>query len=219
MTVRVLLEPPKARSQSPDRLRWFRRLLLLIAVVSLGYTGYVYIDSAIYQARENEILDNPQVADAGSTEPGGQPASGIRLAPQTRIGRIEIPRLNVKAVVQEGVDSKTLRRAVGHVPGTALPGETGNVALAAHRDTFFRGLRDVKKEDRITVATPDREIEYVVDSLEIVTPKEVRVRAPTATPVLTLVTCYPFNFIGKAPKRLIVRARQVSINSREFPGS
>jgi len=213
--VRVLLEPPKPFSADP--LRWFRHALLAIATAALGYTGYIYVDSALYQAREDRALDEP-VIEAVQSSTATKSRSGVILE-QTLIGRIEIPRLNVRAVVKEGVDSKTLRRAVGHVPGTALPGEVGNVAFAAHRDTFFRGLRDVRKDDRITVETFDREFQYVVDSTQIVNPKDVQVLRPTQEAVLTLVTCYPFNYVGNAPKRFIVRARQVSSNIRETPGS
>jgi sortase A len=126
------------------------------------------------------------------------------------IGRIAIPRLKVKAIVKEGVDDKTLRRAVGHVPETVRPGVPGNVGLAGHRDSFFRGLRNVRKDDRIVVETLDGKYEYVVESMKIVRPKDVHVLAPTKESVLTLVTCYPFGFVGNAPKRYIVRAKQVS---------
>ena len=128
---------------------------------------------------------------------------------QSLIGRIEIPRVQVSAIVREGVDNKTLRRAVGHVPGTALPGKPGNIGLAGHRDTFFVGLRGIRKSDRIQLTTLDGDYTYEVDSIKIVTPRDVSVLASTNEPVLTLVTCYPFNYVGSAPKRYIVRAKQV----------
>jgi sortase A len=112
--------------------------------------------------------------------------------------------------VVEGVDRISLRRAVGHIPGTALPGEAGNVGLAGHRDTFFRQLKDVKIDDEIQVSTPTSNFKYRVVSLRIVDPENVGVLAPSGENVLTLVTCYPFYFVGPAPKRWIVRARQVS---------
>jgi LPXTG-site transpeptidase (sortase) family protein len=122
--------------------------------------------------------------------------------------------LNVSAVVREGVDSKTLRRAAGHVPGTALPGDDGNVAVAAHRDTFFRGLRDVRENDRIRMVTPDGTFEYVVRSTTIVTPTDVEVLDPReGKRELTLITCYPFNYVGHAPKRFIVKAEQASVDA------
>jgi sortase A len=127
------------------------------------------------------------------------------------IGRIEVPRLNLTAIVREGVDSKTLRRAVGHIPSTALPGMPGNVGMAGHRDTFFRNLRDIKKDDRITVETLHGNYEYLVDSIRIVKPNDVSVlKTAAGSSSLTLVTCYPFNYVGSAPNRFIVRARQVA---------
>jgi sortase A len=113
-------------------------------------------------------------------------------------------------VVVEGVDKTTLRRAVGHIPGTALPGEAGNVGLAGHRDTFFRLLKDVKIKDEIQISTLKGNFKYEVVSLRIVDPDNVGVLAPSGENVLTLVTCYPFYFVGPAPKRWIVRAKQMS---------
>jgi sortase A len=126
------------------------------------------------------------------------------------IGRIEIPRLRFSAVVVEGIDSTNLRHAVGHIPGTALPGEPGNVGLAGHRDTFFRTLKNLGTGDEIQFSTPGGSIKYVVESLIIVEPDNVGVLAPSSENLLTLVTCYPFSYIGAAPRRWIVRARQVS---------
>jgi len=126
------------------------------------------------------------------------------------IGRIEIPRLALSVVVVEGVDRISLRRAVGHIPGTALPGEAGNVGLAGHRDTFFRQLKDVKIDDEIQISTLTGNLKYQVVALRIVDPENVGVLAQSGDNALTLVTCYPFYFVGPAPKRWIVRARQVS---------
>jgi sortase A len=124
-------------------------------------------------------------------------------------GTILIPRLGVEGNILEGADDDTLRIAVGHIPGTALPGAAGNVALAAHRYGYFKGLRRVRKGDRITVRTPGGTFRYAVDHIEIVEITDVSVLAPTTTPTLTLVTCYPFDYIGPAPQRLIVRAHRL----------
>jgi sortase A len=125
------------------------------------------------------------------------------------VGRIEIPRLGVSAVVVEGVDKTTLRRAVGHIPGTALPGEPGNAGLAGHRDTFFRPLKDLRIKDQIRFSTLKGNFDYEVESLRVVAPDNVGVLASSGENVLTLVTCYPFYYVGPAPKRWIVRAKQV----------
>lgn len=210
MHVRVILEPPVYRAQR-DSLRWLRLLLLTIAIGALGYTAYVYLDARIYQAREDRIIDE-------SSRPA-EPVGKARVPEDSLIGRIEIPRLQVRAIVEEGVGSTTLRRAVGHVPGTAMPGETGNVGLAGHRDSFFRELRNVRRRDQITIQTPDRDYAYEVESTRIVEPKDVEVLAPTKDATLTLVTCYPFYYVGNAPKRFIVRARQVTATQRAAQGS
>jgi LPXTG-site transpeptidase (sortase) family protein len=103
-----------------------------------------------------------------------------------------------------------LDRGVGHLDGSALPGQAGNVVLAAHRDTFFRGLRDIHNGDTVNVTTQSGPRTYKVDSTEVVDPAQTSVLDPTAKPTLTLITCYPFYFIGHAPKRFIVRARDTN---------
>ena len=128
------------------------------------------------------------------------------LAPQSLIGRIELSRVNLSAVAREGVDERTLDLAVGHVPGTAFPGDASNAAFAAHRDTFFRPLRRVNTGDVIRVTTPRGTYRYLVTSTRVVSPDDVTVLDPTSEPTLTLVTCYPFTYIGSAPYRFIVRA-------------
>ena len=130
--------------------------------------------------------------------------------PYDVVGRLEIPRLHLSTVVLEGDDDEALRYSAGHVPYTALPDETGNVGIAAHRDTIFRPLRHIAPQDRITLTTPSGIFNYVVEATEVVGPKEVRVLDASRDPELTLITCYPFFYIGPAPKRFIVHARRVS---------
>ena len=113
-------------------------------------------------------------------------------------------------MVREGADECTLRRAVGHIPGTALPGKSGNVGLAGHRDTFFRPLRNIRKNDAIDLDTGHGTLPLSGDGVpQIVTPRDVRVLKASAGKTLTLVTCYPFYYVGSAPKRFIVRAVEV----------
>jgi LPXTG-site transpeptidase (sortase) family protein len=125
------------------------------------------------------------------------------------IGRIKIPRVGVSALVLHGVGSRTLRRGVGHIPGTAQPDMNGNVGLAGHRDSFFRGLKDISKNDTIELATLDGTFEYKVEWIKIVRPKDTQVLEDEGGAALTLVTCYPFYYVGSAPKRFIVRARRI----------
>ncbi|MEI9813149.1 MAG: class D sortase [Acidobacteriota bacterium] len=121
------------------------------------------------------------------------------------MGRIAIARLNVSVIVMEGTDHLTLRRAAGHIAGTALPGEPGNVGISAHRDTFFRPLRNIARDDVITLETPAGEYRYRVVSTKIVNPEDVSVLDADGSEVLTLVTCYPFYFVGTGANRFIVR--------------
>ena len=119
---------------------------------------------------------------------------------------LEIPRLVLRVPVLEGTDELTLNRGVGHVKGTALPGECGNVGIAGHRDGFFRVLKDVTSGDTIRLVTLGETLGYTVEDIRVVEPEEIQVLAPTSTPVLTLVTCYPFYYVGNAPQRYVVRA-------------
>ena len=112
-------------------------------------------------------------------------------------------------MIVEGTDERTLRRAVGHIPGTSLPGQQGNVAIAGHRDTFFRALRNVRQDDEITLTTLDGTYRYLVDSTQVVAPEDTQVLDDSGGTILTLVTCYPFYFVGPAPKRFIVRAHKI----------
>ena len=115
-------------------------------------------------------------------------------------------------MMTEGVDKQTLSRAIGHVPTTARPGEPGNCALAGHRDSFLRGLGGVRVDDVVRIVTATRTFEYRVEWTRIVDPHQVDVLDSTATRSLTLVTCYPFEFLGHAPQRFIVRAREVPLD-------
>ncbi|HEV2852594.1 MAG TPA: class D sortase [Thermoanaerobaculia bacterium] len=207
-------------------LRWIERALILIGILCLGAWAWAWIDARIYQYRENQLLEEAAAArrsappsraaetDAlgafreGETPPQ-EPARSEPKPAGALVGRVEIPRIGVSAIVLEGVDKKTLRRGVGHIPETALPEEGGNVALAAHRDSFFRGLKDIRKNDIITLKTLENTYYYRVDWTEIVLPEDTDVLADSGAPELTLVTCYPFYYVGSAPKRFIVRAQRV----------
>jgi sortase A len=206
------------RRAAPSRrrtLQWAERLLLLVGVLCVGYFLYTYAEERLYQAFEDRELDKI-LNDTAATGTSGTAREEAAPAPRTvprrtfaagsTVGRIEIPRLGVSAVIRAGSDARTLRLAVGYIPGTALPGDRGNFGLAGHRDTFFRKLRDINPDDEIRIVTKDGVFNYYVQRTSIVMPKDVWVLDPTNYPALTLVTCYPFNYIGSAPKRFIVRA-------------
>jgi sortase A len=123
---------------------------------------------------------------------------------------LEIHKLRIRVPVFDGTDDLTLNRGVGRIIGTARPGETGNIGIAGHRDGFFRGLKDISEGDEIDLTTTDSKATYIVDQIEIVSPADVRVLQPRPSPSITLVTCYPFYFVGDAPKRFIVHASLAS---------
>jgi sortase A len=184
-------------------LRWTQRILFAGAAVLLGYYGLVAADTWIFQQRLLKTL----------SAPGSAPVASRGL-----LGRVEIARLGLSAMLIEGDDAKTLRRAVGHIPGTALPGQPGNVALSGHRDTFFRPLRNIRADDIIVVTTLQGEYRYRVVSTRIVAPDNVAVLDPGTGEILTLVTCYPFYFVGAAPDRFIVRAERIHSSAPSGPG-
>lgn len=125
------------------------------------------------------------------------------------VGRLEIPRLKVSVIVIEGVETRDLKRAVGHIPGTPFPGERGNTAVAGHRDSFFRPLRYIHLQDVITITTLRGTFTYRVVSTRAIGPKDIQVLRPTEKVTLTLITCYPFTHVGAAPRRFIVHAESV----------
>lgn len=197
-------------------LQWTQRLFVAAGMLLLGYCGFVVVDAWVFQQRESRILqqqlDNHHKASADAlqlspaTSTPGPPA----VASSGLIGRLEIPRLGLSAIVMEGISTTTLRRAVGHIPGTSLPGQPGNVGVSGHRDTFFRPLRYIQRNDIITLTTLLGEYRYRVVSTQVVGAHHIGVLDPSSNEMLTLVTCYPFYFVGSAPDRFIVRAERVT---------
>ena len=209
--------PPHADPPSSRRgLRLLERLLFIVGIACLGYYGYVSAESALYQAYETKELDAILTSTPAPANPVAAPAAAPLHPPRARpasgsaMGRLEIPRLRVSAIVRAGSDARTLRLAIGHIGGTALPGEQGNVGLAAHRDTFFRRLGEIRGGDEVRLVTPDGTFTYRVEGTRVVQPKDMWVLDPTSKPALTLITCYPFRYIGSAPQRFIVRAELVA---------
>jgi sortase A len=198
-----------------DILCWTQRVFAAAAVVSLGYCVFAVVDSWTFQNRGRRHLEQ-MLHDRQAGSPGPREAASTVRPPSPTaltdglIGRISIPRLRLSAIVLEGTSTTTLRRAVGHIAGTALPGGRGNVGIAGHRDTYFRPLRNIRQDDVITLITPLGEYRYRVVSARVVSPTDVEVLDSSDDEVLTLVTCYPFYFVGSAPDRFIVRAERVT---------
>ena len=208
-------------------LRWSGYFFSVLGVVALGYVGFVLAYTRLYQVyltrRFEQALQGarpsggsverlpstplpPATAEANRARAASFGIDGLAGSP---LGRIEISSVGLVAMVMEGTDRRTLRGAVGHIPGTALPGQRGNVAISGHRDTFFRGLRNIHKDDEITLTTLDGSYRYCVDFTEVVEPTATEVLSDSADATLTLVTCYPFYFVGPAPKRFVVRAHRI----------
>ena len=195
-------------SRVPARtiLRTTQRVLFAAGVSLLGYCAWVLADAWVFQKTETAHLEQ-LVAERHEPTPVVIP---VVPAPKETglIGRIDIARLNLSVIIIEGTSAKTLRRAVGHISGTALPGESGNVGLSGHRDTFFRPLEHVRHHDLITLTTPRGKFRYRVVSRTVVDPSDTAILDASDRESLTLVTCYPFTFIGSAPERFIVRAER-----------
>jgi sortase A len=171
------------------------------------------MDAWIFQNAERSQLERLLTArhvEASQTPSITSPKNSPPPVTGDLVGRMEISRLGLSAIVIEGTSTTILRRAVGHIPGTALPGQRGNVGISGHRDTFFRPLRNIRQNDIITLTTVVAEYRYRVVSTRVVSPYDVGVLDPGEYEILTLVTCYPFYFVGSAPNRFVVRAERVT---------
>ena len=179
------------------------RALLVVGVGLLAYAGASYAYREAYQIYLTWTFV-PELPVSW------QPSPTIAVAEGMPVANLEIPRLNLSVVVLEGVGDNILEVGAGHVPQTSLPGKSGNVAIAAHRDTFFRPLRNIQRNDVVRVTTTAGVFDYAVEWTRVVKPTDVEVLNPTEKPSLTLITCYPFHYVGSAPDRFIVRGRLIS---------
>jgi sortase A len=208
---------PDGAAAARNPFAGLRTVFLLIGLACVGYFVYTYANQTIYQAYQNWALDRA----IAKQKPGQAAQPIIAPAEGSVIGRVSIGRLDLSAVVRQGVGEDTLKEAVGHVPSSALAGQPGNFAIAAHRDTLFRGLKDIKIGDAITFESPAGRFHYEVAATRIVKPSDVSVLRPdggglihrqagSAPPkLLTMITCYPFYYVGSAPERFIVQAKLV----------
>ena len=191
-------------------LRWVAYLLVIAGGCALGWCLAMVADGYIAQRMAREQLESRTAPPASSAKPPALRApSGLALEPGTPLAELSIPRIGLSLVVMEGSDEHTLRKGLGHIEDTSLPGESGNVAIAGHRDSFFRPLLNIQVGDDIILDTPGERVHYKVSSYRVVNSSEVSVIKPTDEAVLTLVTCYPFWFVGSAPDRFVVRANLV----------
>jgi sortase A len=181
-------------------LFWLGSALIIGGAVVLGWRSWRLHEATEAQQRAHEWLSRT------TAEPRPNPRVFRR---GDVIGELEIPRLHVSVVIFEGDDAGILKLGAGHIPETALPPGSGNIGIAAHRDTYFRPLRAIRADDVITLNTPAGASRYAVTETKIVQPSDIGVLARAPGRDLTLVTCYPFYYIGSAPKRFIVHARKV----------
>jgi sortase A len=211
---------------STRTIRVIQRALLVAGTCLLGAATVAFVDSTVSSRRALAAFDQAQAARsaAGRSATASLPAdatidfslwsekrvreykASLSVAKQLPLAVLNIGRLRIRVPVFEGTDDLVLNRGLGWIAGTARPGESGNIGIAGHRDGFFRGLKDIAAGDTMELETLEQRVTYVVDEIEIVTPEQVEVLRPRAAPAITLVTCYPFYFVGDAPQRFIVHA-------------
>ena len=193
--------------------RWIRLAqygFTAAGVLALGYCLAVFLYAKFYQARAaHDFAQELRLKEKGAASPTAPIVAEANPENGGVIGHLRIPRIGVSVMVVEGVEGGDLKRAAGHIPGTPLPGEPGNVGIAGHRDTFFRPLRSIKRNDTIILTTLQGAYRYRVVSTKVVRPEDIQVLYPTGRDSLTLVTCFPFHYVGPAPKRFVVRAERL----------
>ncbi|HLK64703.1 MAG TPA: class D sortase [Bryobacteraceae bacterium] len=182
-------------------LNWLGSALIVGGAVVLAYYSWTHYQGAVAQKRAKEWLIRKTAAPSRALVPTARRGDVI--------GELEIPRLQLSVMVFEGDDTGILRQGAGHIPETALLPHSGNIGIAAHRDTYFRPLRGIRANDVIDLKTPAGTSRYTVTEAKIVRPSDVSVLARSPGRDLTLVTCYPFFYVGSAPERFIVHARQI----------
>ena len=196
-------------------LAWIERTLLCLGAATAAWCAAVWLEARYTQSRP---VGNPVfITDRLPGEDGHSKAratSTRSVANGTVVARLDAPSVQLSTAVLEGSDDAILNRGAGHIEDTAFPGQRGNIGIAGHRDTIFRPLRRMHVGDTIALSTADRVYQYRISQTLIVDPDDVHVLNPTRQPTLTLVTCYPFEFVGHAPRRFIVQAALVAESSR-----
>jgi sortase A len=188
------------------------RVLLAVGLALLTYSGAVSAYASATQRYQSWKLDRETLGGPGAAGVAASDRSRSDVRDGDRIGRLEIPRLGLSVVVFQGAEESALIAGAGHVSGTPSPGGDGNVVIAGHRDTYFRSLSGILPDDRIRIATTHGTYEYVAESSETVDPAQTQVMESRSRDELTLITCYPFYFVGHAPKRFIVHARYLGVS-------
>lgn len=198
------------RKRPQSWLRWGARALFVSGLILMGYVAFILVQARLYDADAKQHVNGAlSVNQTRLHSLSEMPPPESTFIEGEILGHIEIPRLGVSAAVLQGTAPRTLSLGVGHIHGTAMPGTSGNSAIAGHRDTFFRVLKNIHEGDEIELKTADTSTHYLVDWARVVPPGDTSVLDSTSDSALTLVTCYPFYFIGASPKRFVVRAHKV----------
>jgi len=202
-------------------LKWIERGLLAIGAMLAIWCALVLVEARRTAAMP---VPPPGASTPAAKLPGESPADSLSadrsarprrpVEPGAWVARLEAPSVRMAATVLEGTDDATLDRGAGHIEETPFPGEPGNIGIAGHRDTTFRSVRNLRLGDPLVLTTADRVYRYRITKTSIVNPEDMYVLDPADHPTLTLVTCYPFEFIGHAPRRFIVHADLVEMNVR-----
>ena len=220
------MDPIRDDNQLPPittrrRLLHLQRIFFTFAIaLSIIYGGGA-LSAALYHVLDNRAFDAATSGPAASPS-GATPAADPGKPRTGPLARLEIPKIGLSVVVLDGTDAWTLNRAVGHIAGTSYPGAEGNIGIAGHRDGYFRELRHLRPSDEILLTSTNGSVErYRVDKTRIVAPGDVSVLAPGKTPSITLVTCYPFSYVGTAPQRYVLTASKIVAEParREIPTS
>ena len=198
-------------------LRWLERALFLAGVACASWVYVTWKEATFYQLYARTQFQQMVKETKGPAAPGLPRAPGSIHSIEPVIGLLDVPRLDLSVVVLEGDDDRILRIAVGHLPDTPLPWVDGNASMAGHRDTFFRALRNLVVGDDIQLATTRGTFDYRVRRMMIVAPDDVSVLHPDDNTALTLITCYPFTYLGDAPQRFVVQAERVARVAEEDP--
>lgn len=198
-------------------------VLILVGACTLVFWAWNWFQAPLYQyVQRTQFATTEEPSAVPASQSNNQPSAAIPKAPRLHsvlpglfrpdpqvIGRLDMPEVGLSVMIREGVDDDTLRKAAGHLPSSVLPGQPGNFVLLGHRDTLFRPLRGINRGDSLNIQTKEAHFTYVVDSLEVTSPDAVRIDSGPE-PSATLITCFPFTYIGPAPRRLVIHARLVA---------
>jgi LPXTG-site transpeptidase (sortase) family protein len=219
--MRLRIQPANARAQVATCLRLSRWVSLAGAGIFLGWPTAIWVDSQLAQWSGARELERQMLAAAQAPPHSAKRMSqeGEAVVPDRSntgreamtkrgavLGRLDIPRLKMNYVVLEGTDAHTLDRSIGHIPHTALPGQKGNIGIAGHRNTHFKRLEWIRRNDEIVLTSPQGKFRYRAEWVSLFEPEDLQVLDASHGPALTLITCFPFEYVGNAPLRFVVRA-------------